>query len=347
MGAVHTRLDARSAQRDVVQAYNRLVDRDAGNGGDAARAATQIRWTQFDGSIPSVNGSVAKTNQPTLLLRQKGGIHRRTLLSTTDPDGTLDASNCVELVDDAGLFVGAGKPIRLYDVAGVDYAQLTSDADGGLVLAGSGANAGLLTVAKLVAPTIGPNVVQQHAVPAVAPDTLALLTATQTLTNKTLTAPVIATIVNTGTLTLPTSTDTLVGRATADTLTNKTITSPTMAGTWQAPAVDPPTVDGQVVRGALVKAFAFVIGGGGATLGDNFNVATVTRNAAGDFTIAWDRDFGGALYACLVTIDDSASTLIAKVNSKVGASADIWTMTPAGVKTDPIAFAVVALGTLV
>lgn len=45
----------------------------------------------------------------------------------------------------------------------------------------------------------------------------------QTLTNKTLTAPVIATIVNTGTLTLPTSTDTLVGRATTDTLTNKSI----------------------------------------------------------------------------------------------------------------------------
>jgi hypothetical protein len=53
--------------------------------------------------------------------------------------------------------------------------------------------------------------------------TVATLTGTQTLTNKTLTAPVIATIVNTGTLTLPTSTDTLVGRATTDTLTNKTI----------------------------------------------------------------------------------------------------------------------------
>jgi len=51
------------------------------------------------------------------------------------------------------------------------------------------------------------------------------LTGTQTLTNKTLTAPVISTISNTGTLTLPTSTDTLVGRATTDTLTNKTLTS--------------------------------------------------------------------------------------------------------------------------
>lgn len=49
------------------------------------------------------------------------------------------------------------------------------------------------------------------------------LTGSQTLTNKTLTTPVIASITNSGTLTLPTSTDTLVGRATTDTLTNKTI----------------------------------------------------------------------------------------------------------------------------
>lgn len=49
------------------------------------------------------------------------------------------------------------------------------------------------------------------------------LSGTQTLTNKTLTAPVISSIVNSGTLTLPSTTDTLVGRATSDTLTNKTI----------------------------------------------------------------------------------------------------------------------------
>jgi hypothetical protein len=47
----------------------------------------------------------------------------------------------------------------------------------------------------------------------------------ETLTNKTLTTPVIASISNTGTLTLPTDTDTLVGRATTDTLTNKTLSS--------------------------------------------------------------------------------------------------------------------------
>jgi len=54
-------------------------------------------------------------------------------------------------------------------------------------------------------------------------DTLVGKATTDTLTNKTLTAPVISTISNTGTLTLPTSTDTLVGKATTDTLTNKTI----------------------------------------------------------------------------------------------------------------------------
>ena len=65
-------------------------------------------------------------------------------------------------------------------------------------------------------------------------------TATQTLTNKTLTAPVIATIVNTGTLTLPTSSDTLTGRATTDTLTNKRVTQRVYA--YSAPGATP-TID--------------------------------------------------------------------------------------------------------
>lgn len=51
------------------------------------------------------------------------------------------------------------------------------------------------------------------------------LTGTQTLTNKTLTAPVIGTIVNTGTLTLPTVTDTLATLGGTETMTNKTLTT--------------------------------------------------------------------------------------------------------------------------
>jgi len=53
--------------------------------------------------------------------------------------------------------------------------------------------------------------------------TIVLQDTTDTLTNKTLTSPIISSISNSGTLTLPTSTDTLVGRDTTDTLTNKTI----------------------------------------------------------------------------------------------------------------------------
>jgi hypothetical protein len=70
------------------------------------------------------------------------------------------------------------------------------------------------------------------------------LTGTQTLTNKTLTAPVIATIVNSGTLTLPTSTDTLVGRDTTDTLTNKTLTAPIINTGYSAKTASYTTVLG-------------------------------------------------------------------------------------------------------
>ena len=79
-------------------------------------------------------------------------------------------------------------------------------------------------------------------------------TATQTLTNKTLTSPVIGTISNTGTLTLPTSTDTLVGKNTTDTLTNKRVTSrvstPTVAGTY---AINTDSFDMVVITGQNVN----------------------------------------------------------------------------------------------
>ena len=52
-----------------------------------------------------------------------------------------------------------------------------------------------------------------------------------TYTGPVLTFPVMTTISRSGTLTLPTGTDTLVGRATTDTLTNKSLTSPVITGT--------------------------------------------------------------------------------------------------------------------
>jgi hypothetical protein len=80
--------------------------------------------------------------------------------------------------------------------------------------------------------------------PATSNDTLVGKATTDTLTNKTLTSPVIGTISNTGTLTLPTSTDTLVGRATTDTLTNKTLTTPVIASISNSGTITVPTGTG-------------------------------------------------------------------------------------------------------
>ena len=57
---------------------------------------------------------------------------------------------------------------------------------------------------------------------------LVLDSATQTLTNKTLTTPVISSISNGGTVTIPSGADTIVTRTSTDTLTNKTIAGATL-----------------------------------------------------------------------------------------------------------------------
>lgn len=58
--------------------------------------------------------------------------------------------------------------------------------------------------------------------------TVATLTGSQTLTNKTLTTPVISSISNSGTVTLPTGSVTLASLTGTETFTNKTLTSPTL-----------------------------------------------------------------------------------------------------------------------
>lgn len=123
-------------------------------------------------------------------------------------------------------------------------------------------------------------------------------------------------------------------------------TQANLLGTVVATAIDPPTINGQVTVGSQCSAFAYVTAGGGASLGNNYNVASVTRNVAGDFTIAWDRDFAAATYAVIVTVEDNALTLLGKVNSQTASSCDVHVLTTAGTKTDPDAFSVVAFGTL-
>lgn len=115
--------------------------------------------------------------------------------------------------------------------------------------------------------------------------TLATLAGSETLTNKTLTAPVIATITNTGTLTLPTSTDTLVGRATTDTLTNKTLTAPAINGTVTTSGLTLPayTLDGTISGGG--NQINNVIIGASTPLAGSFT----TLSASGDFAVNTDK----------------------------------------------------------
>ena len=117
--------------------------------------------------------------------------------------------------------LASAKAIKTY-VDSVPVGDLTA------IVAGSG-----LTGTSLSGPIPTLNVIGGTGITANADDiaidaTVTTLTGSQTLTNKTLTTPIISSISNTGTITLPTSTDTLVGKDTTDTLTNKTLTSPVL-----------------------------------------------------------------------------------------------------------------------
>jgi hypothetical protein len=121
--------------------------------------------------------------------------------------------------------------------------------------------------------------------------TVATLTGSQTLTNKTLTAPVISTISNTGTLTLPTSTDTIVGRATTDTLTNKVLLTPEERATVSATAATGTVNFDLVTQGVLYY----------------------TTNASANFTLNF-RGNSGTTLSSILAVGDSVSAVFLNTN---------------------------------
>ena len=141
--------------------------------------------------------------------------------TTIDINGAADISGNLAVGGNltvTGTSTFNGGTINLGDSAS-DTIAFGGTITGNLVFEGSSADAHELTLSP-GNPTSDVTVTLP-----IATDTLVGKATTDTLTNKTLTAPVISSISNTGTVTLPTSTDTLVGRATTDTLTNKTLTS--------------------------------------------------------------------------------------------------------------------------
>ena len=118
-----------------------------------------------------------------------------------------------------------------------------------------------------------------------ASSTLVSLISADTLTNKTLTAPTIATITNGGTVTIPSGADTLVARTSTDTLTNKTLTSPTITGTGAIAGTFTGNIDGIVggttpaaVTGTAISGTSIAVTGTGGAMTLN-TVTTTQRNA--------------------------------------------------------------------
>jgi hypothetical protein len=122
------------------------------------------------------------------------------------------------------------------------------------------------------------------------------LAGTQTLTNKTLTTPIIASISNSGTVTVPTGTDTLVGRATTDVLTNKTLTSP---------AINTATVTSAILVAPEERT---TVSATAATGTINFDALTqgvlyYTTNASANWTLNVRGNSGTSLNTALATGD--------------------------------------------
>jgi len=152
-------------------------------------------------------------------------------------------------------------------------------------------------------------------------------TDTQTLTNKTLTAPVISTITNIGTLTLPTSTDTLVGKATTDTLTNKTITLSGLltqaagANIASAATIDLSTATGngcRITGTTAISAVTMTTGQQVLIVADGalpltYNATTNKLNsaaanvtlAAGDMVL-YSKDLSGIVHGNIIKADGTA-----------------------------------------
>ena len=202
--------------------YTKTTDFEAKDSLPTGDSGKIIRGAEFETEFDAIATAIA-TKADTA-----GPTFTGTLTFETISDGTIGVTAFVDEDDmssDSATLVPTQQSVKAYVDAQVTAQDLDFQADSGGALSIDLDSETLTFTGGTGIDTSGSG----NAVTFAIDSTVATLTGTQTLTNKTLTTPVISSISNTGTLTLPTSTDTLVGRATTDTLTNKTLTSPVIS----------------------------------------------------------------------------------------------------------------------
>lgn len=111
-------------------------------------------------------------------------------------------------------------------------------------------------------------------------------------------------------------------------------------GEIEGVAVDPPTANYMNPNG-VVKGWAEITGAGSATA--SYNVSSVAKVGAGEYTVTWNTDFSSANYCVIATVQGAGPALATCVSTSAGVST-IYTWSTSGVATD-VSFSVSAYGT--
>lgn len=189
--------------------------------------------------------------------------------------------------------------------------------------------------------------------------TLVGLTATQTLTNKTLTTPAIADYTNAqhdhgdaddgGALAQSAVTaheaalTILETQITDGSLLARVGSNETITGAWLPPSTDPPTAN-RLTRQSLTKAWAQIQGTDGAII-SSYNISSSVKNSTGNFTITYDTNLStAAIPTVCSTTASTASSLRIWGASPGTASCTVQFGDGAGAGADNGNFAFIAAG---